>query len=162
MSVRGNLRSGKSHSGKCLSGKHLPGELSVRGTLLRENVRWEKVFGELSIGEKSVAEMSVASGHCPRTICLLIYLFICLFIYLFIFEILEIQFMIHYEESETAIQKYWKNSCWNFFFKIQKKTPDQQFHFNKISYLKPAIPLKQRLQHRRFTVIFEIFQDSHF
>ena len=28
-----------------------------------------------------------------------------LFIYLFIFEILEIQFMIHYKESEAAIHK---------------------------------------------------------
>ena len=29
-----------------------------------------------------------------------------LFTYLFVFEMLQIQFMIHYEESEAAIRKY--------------------------------------------------------
>ena len=29
------------------------------------------------------------------------------------------------------------------FFKIHRKTPDQESHFNEISYLKPAILLKQ-------------------
>ena len=72
--------------------------------------------------------------------------------------------MIHYEELEAAIHKYWKNSCWIFFFffKIHRKTPDQQYHFNKISYLKLAILLKQEtLTQMFYSVIFEIFQDSH-
>ena len=37
------------------------------------------------------------------------------------------------------------------FFKIHKKIPEQESHFNKLSYLKPAILLKKRLQ-RCFTV----------
>ena len=44
-----------------------------------------------------------------------------------------------------------------FFFKIHRKTPEQESHFNKISYLKPAILLKKRLQHRCFTVSFSKF-----
>ena len=50
------------------------------------------------------------------------YIFIYSFIYLFIFEILEIQIMIHYQESEAAIHKYWKNSCWIFFQNSQENT----------------------------------------
>ena len=45
----------------------------------------------------------------------------------------------------------------DFFFKIHRKTPEQESHFNKISYLKPAILLKKRLQHRCFTVSFSKF-----
>ena len=45
------------------------------------------------------------------------------------------------------------------FFSIffHRKTPEQQSHYNKISYLKPAILLKKRLQHRCFTVSFSEF-----
>ena len=32
-----------------------------------------------------------------------------------------------------------------FFFKIHRKTPEQESHFNKPSYLKPAILLKKRV-----------------
>ena len=32
----------------------------------------------------------------------------------------------------------------NFFFKIQRKRPEQELHFNKPSYFKPAILLKKR------------------
>ena len=44
-----------------------------------------------------------------------------------------------------------------FFFKIHRKTPEQESHYNKISYLEPAILLKKRLQHRCFTVSFSVF-----
>ena len=85
-----------------------------------------------------------------------------LFTYLFIFEILEIQFMVHYEESEAAIHKCYKDSSW-IFFKIHRKTPEQKSYFKKISYLKPAILLKKRLQHRCFTVSFsEFFRTATF
>ena len=49
-----------------------------------------------------------------------------------------------------------------FFFKIHRKTPEQESHFNEISYLKPEILLKQETPTQMFySVIFEIFQDSH-
>ena len=77
--------------------------------------------------------------------------------------------------------KYWRYSLWSimknqkqpftrvkktaaeFFFKIHRKTPEQESHYNKISYLKPAILLKKRLQHRCFTVLFsEFFRTATF
>ena len=156
MSVRGNLCSGKSHSENCRRGNISPGNCP---------------FGELPFEKMSIGKMSSGncplgkspsgkcpSGNCPRTI----YLFIYLIIYLFM--------------------KYWKYSLWSimknqklpftsiekiaaeffFFFKIHRKTPDQQYHFNKISYLKLAILLKQEtLTQMFYSVIFEIFQDSH-
>ena len=50
-----------------------------------------------------------------------------------------------------------------FFFKIHRKTPEQESHFNEIFYLEHAILLKQETPTQMFSsVIFEIFQDSHF
>ena len=49
------------------------------------------------------------------------------------------------------------------FLKIHKKTLDQEFHFNEISYLKPAILLKQLTPTQMlYSLIFEIFQGSLF
>ena len=42
----------------------------------------------------------------------------------------------------------------DFFFKIHKKTPEQESHFNKPSYLKLAILLKKRLQQKCFKCHF--------
>ena len=39
-------------------------------------------------------------------------------LFIYFFEVLEMQFMIHYEESEAAIHKCWKNSRWKFFSKF--------------------------------------------
>ena len=35
-----------------------------------------------------------------------------------------------------------KKTAAEFFFKIHRKTPEQESHYNKISYLKPAILLR--------------------
>ena len=52
----------------------------------------------------------------------------------------------------------------NFFSNcFHRKTPEQESHYNKLSYLKPAILLKKRLQHRCFTVSFsEFFRTATF
>ena len=50
----------------------------------------------------------------------------------------------------TSVEK----TAAELFFKIHRKTPEQESHYNKISYLQPAILLKRRLQHRCFTVSF--------
>ena len=72
--------------------------------------------------------------------------------------------MIHYEEElEATIYKCWKSSYRFFFFRIHRKTLEQEFHFDEISYLKPAILLKKETPTQMFySVIFEIFQDSYF
>ena len=101
----------------CDSGKCLFGEISVRGKVIRETVHWGNIrpgnfpFGELPFGKLSVGKMlgkwgkcpvgncpsgKSPSGKCPLGNCP----------YLFIFEILEIQFIMRYEESEAAIHKY--------------------------------------------------------
>ena len=77
-----------------------------------------------------------------------------LFIYLFIFKILEIQFTINYENQKQPFTKATKTAA-DFFFKIHSKTPEQESHKN--SYLKHAILLKKRLQHRYITVSFSKF-----
>ena len=77
--------------------------------------------------------------------------------------------------------KYWKYSSWSImknqkqpftsvekttpeiFFKIYRKTPEQESHFNEISYLKPAVLLrKETPTQTSYSVIFKIFQDSYF
>ena len=50
-----------------------------------------------------------------------------------------------------------KKTAAEFFFKIQRKTSEQESHYNKISYLQPAILLKRRFRHRCFTVSFSKF-----
>ena len=50
-----------------------------------------------------------------------------------------------------------KKAVAEFFLKIPRKTPEQESHCNKISYLKLAILLKKRLQHRCFIVSFSEF-----
>ena len=70
--------------------------------------------------------------------------------------------MIHYEESEAVIRGVEKTAA-EYFFKIHRKTPEQESHFNEISYLKPAILLKKRLQYRYFTVSFsKLFRTATF
>ena len=65
--------------------------------------------------------------------------------------------MIHYEESEAIIHKCWKKYLFKSFFNIHKKTLEQEYYFNEISYLKYEILLKKKLQHRGFTVSFSKF-----
>ena len=49
------------------------------------------------------------------------------------------------------------------FSKIYRKAPEQESHFNKISYLKPASLLKKETPTQMFyIVLFKIFQDSYF
>ena len=59
--------------------------------------------------------------------------------YLFIFEILEIQFMIHYEESEATIHKCWKNNSRIFFSKFTGKHQSRnlilmKFHISSLQF----------------------------
>ena len=49
-----------------------------------------------------------------------------------------------------------------YFFKIHRKTPVQKFPFDKLAYLKPAVLLKKRLQHRCFAVLFFNFSGQLF
>ena len=77
---------------------------------------------------------------------LFVYLFVYLFIYLFIY--LFFNFLKFWEYSLRSIMKNQKQPI---FFKIHKKIPEQESHFNKLSYLKAAILLKKRLQ-QCFTV----------
>ena len=49
------------------------------------------------------------------------------------------------------------------FFKIHRKTPEQESHFNKLSYLNPVILLIERLEHRCFALSFSrIFRTATF
>ena len=80
----------------------------------------------------------------------------------------------HYLSGNTVYDPLWrirsshsqvlKRQQLNFFsIFFHRKTPEQQSHYNKISYLKPAILLKKRLQHRCFTVLFsEFFKTATF
>ena len=60
-------------------------------------------------------------------------------------------------KNQKQSSKVLKKQLLNIFFKIHRKTPEQESHFNEISYLKPAILLKKRLQYRCFTVSFSKF-----
>ena len=59
----------------------------------------------------------------------------------------------------TSVEK----TAAEIFFKIHRKTPEQESHFNKVSYRKPAILLKMETPTKMFySVIFEIFLGSYF
>ena len=53
----------------------------------------------------------------------------------------------------TSVEKVAAENSLN----IQRQTPVQEFHFNKLAYLKPETLLKKRLQHRCFAVSFSKF-----